>query len=889
MIGRPWGRRAGLAVGLFYGLLLATSFIVRDRHRPTLPVDPLAHTADVWAVDRGRVTAAPVRIAYRELAPGSGRDLETIVLLHGSPGRKEDFGRLAPILARDARVLVPDLPGFGSSTKTLPDYSFRAHAVYVRQLLDNLGVGRAHVLGYSMGGGIALSLVDLAPERVASLTMLSAIGVQEMELTGDYYVNHLVHGAQLAALWVGLEGMPHMGLLDDAMLGIPYARNFFDSDQRPLRNILQRVSVPALIVHGTDDTLVPIEAAREHRRLVPQSDLVTLDGDHFLVFAKTPEVGDVIGAFVRRVAERRGRVRADADPERTRAAALPFDSIRLPRVRGIAAAVFTGVLTAASLMAENVTSVAAGVFVARGRVSLTVALVGCFVGMFLANVLLFLGSRLFGGRILETTPTKWFIRPEPLERRVSSLSARGVAELFRESFLLRGRRIGSVAAGLVKVSVWRVVASLFLTSVIRTVLFVGAAAVVSWVLFRFMSLESMPSYLGIAVTVAIVTCVLKAGLLAATERGRRLLVSTWRRCTRWEFWPPWIFYLPVMAYVIYLMVKHRSATLFTASNPAILAGGFIGESKYDILRGLAGAGEYVARSSLVDEELSTAEKMHAVRRFMADQRLRFPIVLKPNYGQRGSGVVVVRSADVLDDCLRQSSVDTIVQEYVGGAEFGLFYYRRPSEAHGRIFSVTEKRFPAVVGDGRRTLEQLILYDERAVCAARLYCGLHREKLSSVPAEGETFPLVELGTHCRGAMFLDGGWVLTPALEERFDSIARGFDGFCFGRFDVRVDGGIEAFRAGHGFKIIELNGVTSEATHIYHPGTPLVTAYRVLMRQWRIAFDIGAENHRRGITPTSVSTLFQLTREYRRTSRRHLREHPERPALATTVVRARDL
>jgi pimeloyl-ACP methyl ester carboxylesterase/membrane protein DedA with SNARE-associated domain len=846
-----------LAIVLCYGLLLAASFIVRNRHRPIERVDPLERTVEVKVVDRGRVTPARVHVAYREFGPGSGRDWETIVLVHGSPGHKEDFERLAPILARGARVLVPDLPGFGSSTTTLPDYSFRAHALYMREFLDGLGVRRAHVLGFSMGGGVALSLVDLAPERVASLTMLSAIGVQEMELTGDYYVNHLVHGVQLAALWI-------------ARRGIPYARNFFDSDQRPLRDILRRVTVPTLIVHGREDRLVPIEAAREHHRLVPQSDLVTLEGGHFLLFGNVAEVGDVIGAFVRRVAKHQAPARAEADPDRARAAELPFDAKELPRVRGIAAAVFAGVLTAASLIAENVASVAAGVFVARGRVSLPVAMVGCFAGMILANVLLLVGSRLVSRVSFETAPARWLSRAEVLERSLSLLSARGGVALFRDSLLLPGRRTGTVAAGLLKIGGWRVVALLLLTSAIRTALLVGAAAGVSWVLFRLTPLESMTSYLAVAVTVAILTCIVRIGLAAVTERGRRLMVSTWRRCTRWEFWPPGIFYPPLLVYVAYLMVKHRSATLFTAANPAILAGGFIGESKYDILRGLAGSAEYVARSSLVNGNLSAEERMLAVRRFMADQGLTFPIVLKPNHGQRGSGVVVVRSAEVLDDCLRRASVDTIVQEYVGGSEFGVFYYRLPSESRGKIFSVTEKRFPAVVGDGRRTLEQLILRDERAVCAARLYCELHRDKLSNVLADGETFSLVELGTHCRGAMFLDGGWVLTPALEERFDEIARGFDGFFFGRFDVRLTGGSEAFRAGRGFKIIELNGVTSEATHIYHPGTPLTAAYGVLMRQWRIAFEIGEENRRRGVAPTSARRLAQITREYMRTARGHL-------------------
>jgi len=826
-------RRVVFAVGLFYGLLLVVSCVVRDRYRPTEATEPTEHSADVWAVDRGRVTPARVRIAYREFAPGASGDVETIVLLHGSPGRKEDFESLATILARDARVLVPDLPGFGSSTTTLPDYSFRAHALYVRELMDDLDVRRAHVVGFSMGGGVALSLIDLASGRVASLTMLSAIGVQEMELTGDYYVNHFVHGVQLAALWMARDAAPHMGVLDGAIYGVPYARNFFESDQRPLRGVLQHINVPTLIVHGTDDTRVPIEAAREHYRLVPQSYLVTLEGDHRLLSTRAPAVGHLIAEFVHHVADRRAPDRGEADPARVRAAALPFDP-KLPRVRGIAAAVFTGVLTAAALVAENVTAVAAGIFLARGRASLMVAITGCLIGVFVATVIQRL-RRLAGRKTLQRLPAEWFVSP------------------------------------------------------IRITLLIGVAATVSWVVFRLTPMPSTPSFLGIAVAATTVVSVWKVGRAAATERGRRLLVSTWRRCTRWEFWPPWVFYPPVLAYLAYLMVKHRSATLFTAANPAILAGGFVGESKYDILQGLSSAGEYVARSALLEGTLSTAEKMREARRFMGHHGLTFPIVLKPNYGQRGSGVVVVRSTGVLEDCLERSTVDTIVQEYVGGAEFGIFYYRRPSERHGRIFSVTEKKFPSVVGDGHRTLEQLILHDERAVCAARLYCERHRDKLSSVPADGEAFPLVELGTHCRGAMFLDGGRVLTRALEERFDTIARGFDGFYFGRFDIRVDGGAESFRAGRGFKIIELNGVTSEATHIYHPGTPLLRAYRVLMTQWRIAFEIGAENRRSGVDPTPLRKLVELVSEYRRTARQHLGEWQNAPLTAVPDLRVPSL
>jgi hypothetical protein len=138
----------------------------------------------------------------------------------------------------------------------------------------------------------------------------------------------------------------------------------------------------------------------------------------------------------------------------------------------------------------------------------------------------------------------------------------------------------------------------------------------------------------------------------------------------------------------------------------------------------------------------------------------------------------------------------------------------------------------------------------------------------VPTAGQSVQLVEIGTHCRGSIFLDGIDTLTPALEEVIDRIAQGFDGFFFGRFDIRVPSR-QDFMAGRNMKIVELNGVTSEATHIYDPKLSLFDAYRVLFEQWRIAFEIGDFNRARGMRPTSVTDLFNLTREYRRLAQGH--------------------
>src|SRR5919106_6729028 len=127
-------------------------------------------------------------------------------------------------------------------------------------------------------------------------------------------------------------------------------------------------------------------------------------------------------------------------------------------------------------------------------------------------------------------------------------------------------------------------------------------------------------------------------LSRAIHRRRRLLLSRWRRSTRWEFWPAWIFYAPLVPYLGYLAAQYRGMTTFTAANPAIEGGGFVRESKFDILQGLAGASEYVARSALIRADRPLRQKIAAARRFMATHDLSYPVVLKPNVGQRGSGV-----------------------------------------------------------------------------------------------------------------------------------------------------------------------------------------------------------------------------------------------------------
>jgi hypothetical protein len=251
---------------------------------------------------------------------------------------------------------------------------------------------------------------------------------------------------------------------------------------------------------------------------------------------------------------------------------------------------------------------------------------------------------------------------------------------------------------------------------------------------------------------------------------------------------------------------------------------------------------------------------------MEQHALDYPVVLKPDVGQRGEGVVVVGSERQVEEYLVSARGDVIVQEHVSGLEYGLFYVRMPHAPRGKIFSITEKTLPTVVGDGVKSLEELILADERAVCMARFHLERHRAQLDRIPAAGETVVLGELGNHCRGATFRDGGHLATPELVAAVDRVCGSFEGFYFGRFDLRVPSEGD-FVAGRNWKVLELNGVTSEATHIYHPGASLWSAWRVLFRQWELAFAIGAANVARGARATPVRELLRLLLAWRRGGR----------------------
>jgi membrane protein DedA with SNARE-associated domain len=515
------------------------------------------------------------------------------------------------------------------------------------------------------------------------------------------------------------------------------------------------------------------------------------------------------------------------------------------------------VLVAGTFISEDLTCLSAGALVAEGHASFPLAVAGCLVGIFLGDMLLFLAGRAIGRTVIRRAPVKWFVREADVDRATAWFERRGFNAILLSRFIPGTRLPTYVAAGLLRTNALKFTGYFLGAAGLWTPLLVGAAAFFGrWVVASVLGRGHLLLWLGLFTVVAYF--VVRFLIRLTTYRGRRELVGRWRRVARWEFWPLWAFYPPVVIYILYLGLKYRSFTLFTSANPSIEEGGFVGESKSAILHGLGqtpNGRAHVANWRLLRADLSPQARLEASASFMCDLVTGFPVVLKPDHGERGAGVAIVRSQPELERYLRSSAGrDVIIQQYVAGEEFGVFYYRHPTETRGRIFSITRKAFPSLTGDGIHSRERLILQDDRAVCLAKTYLETQGELREEIPSVGESFPLIDIGTHCRGAIFQDGNEFKTLELEDAIDRLAHGFPGFYFGRFDLRTPS-LEDFCLGRSFQVVELNGVTSEATHIYDPKHSILAAYRTLFEQWRIAFAIGAQNRAAGTQPATLRTL----------------------------------
>jgi len=283
---------------------------------------PAQDTATNGCVDRlavgQRGVAIPPRLAslrYTCMTLASGKRIlvgeagraqdPAVLLIHGlGNNAHRDWRNVVPALEKQCRVIVLDLPGFGASDALPLGYSFAALAATVAEVLDRLGVARAHVVGHSLGGALSLEFAHRYRQRVERLVLVDAAGILhktvfarnitqvEIPTTGVASVDRLLDGVnrqikewRRAILQELEDGFDFGRWLNDnprvrnALIGeythVDAALGLIEHD---FTRAIREMSAPTILIWGREDPIAPLRTGVLLATRLPNARLHVMDG-----------------------------------------------------------------------------------------------------------------------------------------------------------------------------------------------------------------------------------------------------------------------------------------------------------------------------------------------------------------------------------------------------------------------------------------------------------------------------------------------------------------------------------------------------------------------------------------------------------------------------------
>lgn len=313
--------------------------------------------------------------------------------------------------------------------------------------------------------------------------------------------------------------------------------------------------------------------------------------------------------------------------------------------------------------------------------------------------------------------------------------------------------------------------------------------------------------------------------------------------------PFWFFYIPILPYYLYLSLRRKSLAFFTNvnNNNTFHMGGFVNSSKAKILN-------TIDKKYLPKTIYGTSKSTLAfLKASMVEHQINYPIILKPDKGERGKGIIKISGDTDLFTYINQNTYDFVIQEFIGSPlEFGILYYKHPSSGSGHISSICLKEIPFIVGDGTSSIKELI----NNKYSLDTFSNLDNSDLESVLKNQEKFKLDYVAHRSRNSIFRDYNHLNCDQLLNTFNTISKNIRGFHFGRYDVKVNS-IDDLINGIDLKILELNGVNSQPIHIFDPNHSFYKRYKDLHRHWKIIYDISYHNHIKGTLACSTKSLIK--------------------------------
>ena len=264
-----------------------------------------------------------------------GTGPRTLLLVHGLGGSHDSWRHLLTDLGEGHRVVAPDLFGHGSSSKPVGDYSLGGHAATLRDLLDHLGIDKVTLVGHSLGGGIAMQLAYLFPDRVEGLVLVSSGGLGRdlrlmlraavlpgsewvLPLAASSWVRRPVEGVVARLGRIGLRpgpdavemwrGFVSLGDAETRRAFLATSRAVIDVGGQTVsarRHLPSVAGLPTLIVWGARDRTIPLAHGVEAQAVIAGSHLEVFErSGHFPHLDEPRRFARVVRDFLARTHDR---------------------------------------------------------------------------------------------------------------------------------------------------------------------------------------------------------------------------------------------------------------------------------------------------------------------------------------------------------------------------------------------------------------------------------------------------------------------------------------------------------------------------------------------------------------------------------------------------------